>query len=313
MRYFIKDFTHLPGKNCITTALRNILNYYHNLLSEELIFGLAGGLGFYYRELEGFSNPFIGGSSSGMIQRFCDHMELKLHELRKPDPAAAHKAMLGKIMSNLPVVIKIDLYYLDYFNSKYHFTGHRIIPVGVDDEYVYIADTGYRSIKKTRIEQFQLGRMSEYAPGSPENLQIFIENPERDLPILPNLWEIIADNAGRMLYSPGGNGLDGLEQFTRNSGQFNDLEYLYVQIEKAGTGGALGRLMYRDFLSEANLYKPHPNLVEAYNLYGEVVDIFERIVEDIKKGDRASFDRQIAKVLELERKAVEILMQLPIE
>lgn len=312
MYHFIQGFKHLPGKNCVTTALRNILNFYNKLMSEELIFGLSGGLGFYYRELDVFPNPFIGGSSSGMVQRFCDFMNLKLYELRKKDSEAAHKSLLGKIISDLPVITKVDLYYLDYFQSKFHFTGHRLVPVGIDDEYIHVADTGYRSIKKTNIERFKQGRMSDYPPGSPGNLQQYIEKPENNLPIIDVLWDVIADNAGRMMYSINGNGLNALEKFTSNTAKFNDLEYLYIQIEKAGTGGALGRLMFRDFLSEANLYRPHPNLVEAYQLYAEVVNIYERIVDDIKKGNKSLFESQIGNTFKLEEKAVNSLMQLPV-
>ena len=144
-------------------------------------------------------------------------------------------------------------------------------------------------------------------------MQLFIEKPQDELPIIENLWEVIADNAGRMIYSIDANGLEAMERFTSNLDKFNDLEYLYIQIERAGTGGALGRLMYRDFLSEANLYRPHPNLVEAYELYSEVVDIYRRVVNGIKKGQRESFDKNIGKTFLLEKKAVETLLSLPVE
>jgi hypothetical protein len=309
MKYLIKDFKHIPGKNCVTTALRNILNHYHILLSEELILGLAGGLGFYYREVQGFPNPVIGGSSSDMIGRFCENMDLKAFELRKEDPEKAHKALTGKILSNLPVIIQIDLYYLDYFGSKYHFYGHRIIPVGIDETHVYIADTGYRSIKKTSIENFKKGRMSGGGLGA-GNLQIFIDHPEHELPIMDKLWTTIGQNARRMLESPAGNGLAGLERFARNTNKFVNPEYLLIQIEKAGTGGALGRYMYRDFLSEANLYRPHKALQEAYILYSEAAEIYELVVEDLKRGETPDLDRALAGIFDLEKKAAEILSSL---
>ncbi len=310
MKYTIEGFKHLPGKNCITTALRNILNYYHILLSEDMIFGLAGGIGFYYRELPGFPNPFIGGSSSGMIYRFCDNLNLKLYELRKDDPEAAHRAMIGKIMSDIPVIIQIDLYYLDYFRSKFHFSGHRIIPVGIDDSYVYVADTGFRSIKKTSIDNFRIGRRSATGPFDPKNLQLFIEKPDHELPILENLWDIIRDNAQRMIDSPNGNGLAALRVFAGNSSKFKHAEYLYIQIEKAGTGGALGRRMYRDFLSEANLYMPHKKLVEAYRLYSEVVENYNSIVRELKNGQVPDLKKSLARIYEAEQEACNILLSL---
>lgn len=310
MKYLIKDFRHIPGKNCVTTALRNILNYYHIVLSEELILGLAGGLGFYYLELEGFPNPFIGGNSSDMIGRFCRNLELEMFELRKEDPEAAHKAMVGKILSDLPVIIKIDLYFLDYYYSKYHFSAHRIIPVGIDDDNVYVADTGFRHIKETSIETFKKGRVSGYGPASPRNLQIFIDRPEHELPIMDNLWKIIRRNARDMISSEDGNGLDALGEFAANAHRFTDHEYFLIQIEKAGTGGALGRRMYRDFLSEANLYRPHKSLVNAYKLFADVVDIYEVIVRNIQKGRAMDLQKLLSDIYELEKQAVDLLANL---
>ena len=307
MNYTITDFRHIPGKNCVTTALRNILNFYHIILSEELILGLAGGLGFYYAELPEYPNPLIGGNSSNMTARFCRHMELQLFELRKEDPEMAHKAMVGKILSDIPVIIKIDLYYLDYIQSKFHFSGHRVIPVGIDDTYVYVADTGYRSIKKTSIENFKKGRLSESGPKPPENLQLFINRPEKDLPILDNLWNIIRENALKMIAGTRGNGLVALERFVTNADKFTDPENLLVQIEKAGTGGALGRRMYRDFLSEANLYRPHQALVEAYKFYDEVVKIYAALAEKLKKGEMPDLKASLQSVYDYEKKAMEML------
>ncbi|NIS17834.1 MAG: BtrH N-terminal domain-containing protein [candidate division Zixibacteria bacterium] len=310
MNYQIREFKHIPGKNCVTTALRNILNYYHILLSEELILGLAGGLGFYYVELPEFPNPFIGGNSSNLIGHFCQNMDLQLFELRKKDPEAAHKAMVGKILSDIPVIIKIDLYYLDYFRSKFHFSGHRIIPVGIDDEHVYVADTGFRSIKQTSIENFKKGRASDYGPQPPGNLQLFINRPEKDLPILDNLWGIVRRNARQMISSPDGNGLISLEKFASSADKFTNPEYLLIQIEKAGTGGALGRRMYRDFLSEANLYRPHQTLLEAYKLYAEVVETYEQIVTELRQGSMPDLKEPLMDVLDYERKAAEMLADL---
>jgi hypothetical protein len=310
MKYLIKDFKHIPGRNCVTTALRNILNYYHIVLSEELILGLAGGLGFYYQDLEGFPNPFVGGNSSDMIGRFCRNLDLEMFELRKEDPEAAHRAMVGKILSDIPVIIKIDLYYLDYYYSKYHFSAHRVIPAGVDDENVYVADTGFRHIKETSLENFKKGRISDYGPSSPRNLQVFINRPGHELPIMDNLWRIIRRNARDMISSEDGNGLDALEEFASNAHRFTDHEYFLIQIEKAGTGGALGRRMYRDFLSEANLYRPHKVLVQAYDLYSEVVEIYRVIVENIEKGRTMDLQKLLTDIYEYEKKAMDLLANL---
>jgi Butirosin biosynthesis protein H, N-terminal/Domain of unknown function (DUF4872) len=313
MKYTIKGFKHLPGKNCVTTALRNILNHYHILLTEDLVLGLSGGLGCYYKEMEQFPNPYIGGNSSGMIARFCQNMGLKMFELRKDDPESAHKSLHGKILSDIPVIIQIDLYYLDYFQSEYNFSGHRVIPTGIDDTHVYVADTSFRSIKKTSIENFKKGRMSGDYPVNPNNLQVFIDHPESDLPIMANLWPIINRNAFAMVNSHNGNGLAALERFVDNVNKFIDLEYFQIQIDKAGTGGALGRRMYRDFLSEAILYRPHKILVEAYEMYSEVVESYKVITDILTRGETSGIDLLLSDILLIEKKAAKHLTQLPDE
>ena len=114
-----------------------------------------------------------------------------------------------------------------------------------------------------------------------------------------------------MLLSKQGNGLTALRKFVDNIDKFSDLEYFLIQIEKAGTGGALGRRMYRDFLSEAILYRPHDRLVQAYELFSEIVEIYKSIVSGIKKGQTDSFRDNLEIIYKREEKAAEILSGLP--
>ena len=114
-----------------------------------------------------------------------------------------------------------------------------------------------------------------------------------------------------MLLSKQGNGLTALRHFADNIDKFTDPEYFHIQIEKAGTGGALGRRMYRDFLSEAILYRPHDRLVEAYELYSEIVEIYGTIVSGIKKGQTQGFRDHLENIFKREKKAAETLSGLP--
>lgn len=44
-RLILEGFKHSGGKHCWTTALKNTFNYHGLPLSEEMLFGLGGGLG----------------------------------------------------------------------------------------------------------------------------------------------------------------------------------------------------------------------------------------------------------------------------
>ena len=44
----VLDLKEFGGKHCQTTALKSILSYYGLTISEEMLFGLGGGVGFIY-------------------------------------------------------------------------------------------------------------------------------------------------------------------------------------------------------------------------------------------------------------------------
>ena len=48
MKVLVEGFDHRPGEHCASTALSNILRFHGLPLSESMVFGLAGGLGFFY-------------------------------------------------------------------------------------------------------------------------------------------------------------------------------------------------------------------------------------------------------------------------
>jgi len=47
-KLIIQDFNQFGGRHCQTAALKNILTYHGLQLSEEILLGLGGGVGFIY-------------------------------------------------------------------------------------------------------------------------------------------------------------------------------------------------------------------------------------------------------------------------
>ena len=45
-KFIVEDFNHFGGKHCETSALKNVLDFHGLSLSEEILFGLGGGIGF---------------------------------------------------------------------------------------------------------------------------------------------------------------------------------------------------------------------------------------------------------------------------
>ena len=60
-RLILEGFKQFVGKHCETTALRRVLDYHGLSLSEEMLLGLGGGIGFIYWYMKGMPGPFIGG------------------------------------------------------------------------------------------------------------------------------------------------------------------------------------------------------------------------------------------------------------
>lgn len=54
-------FKPFVGKHCETTALKRVLDYHGLSLSEEMLLGLGGGIGFIYWYTKMMLSPFIGG------------------------------------------------------------------------------------------------------------------------------------------------------------------------------------------------------------------------------------------------------------
>jgi len=47
-RLMLEGFKQFVGKHCETTALKRVLDYHGIYLSEEMLLGLGGGIGFIY-------------------------------------------------------------------------------------------------------------------------------------------------------------------------------------------------------------------------------------------------------------------------
>lgn len=51
-RLMLEGFELFVGKHCESTALKRVLDYHGLSLSEEMLFGLSGGVGFIYWYIE---------------------------------------------------------------------------------------------------------------------------------------------------------------------------------------------------------------------------------------------------------------------
>lgn len=326
----IEDFKHYPGVHCESTALRDVFAYHDIKLSEPMVFGLGEGLGFVYWKSKQMPFPFVGGRTRDLIGNLCRNLNIKKRDHFSTSFRKSWKEIQSLVDNSFPVYLRLDMYYLEYFEVPEHFGAHCVVLVGYDDENVYLADTNFESIQKTSLKSFELARTSKHKPFSPKNYYVTFEFPES----LPSLGQAIVKSirktAEEMLNPPVRNlGVKGIKKFGEEIAKFPsysevnfDLEtvsvfkYLYIYFEEAGTGGSCFRNLYRDFLKESMKYVDSENLVKGYEGYAKAAEVWREISKlllEVDKGKTEKLEevqRKIFEVYELEKNALQILKRI---
>jgi hypothetical protein len=223
----------------------------------------------------------------------------------------------------VPVGLQVDMYHLDYFDEAFHFAGHYLTVYGYDDTCAYVVDTGTKHT--TLLENLAKAR-SEKGPMAARNRSYTITAPEMKPPDVRTVTAAIRSNAETYLSSPIRNlGSSGIEKLARDVPRWlevapsptEDLSMTAMMMEEAGTGGALFRNLYRDFLKEDVHSVGLSGAEPAYRLFCEVAPkwniVSSLLVEAGRTQDRAHLEEASAVLEEiavLERQAMEHLATL---
>lgn len=288
----IRAFT---GQHCETTATGTLLTQLGIELSEPLLFGLGEGLGFIFWNMKQMDFPFIGGRikpdvlTANMARNL--GLQLQLHET-----ASAKKAWIGvkELLDRGKIVgLKLDCYHLEYFSNPFHFAAHYVAIYGYDDDWVYLVDTVQQGqYVKTSLPSLARAR-AEKGPMSSQNLYYTLSR-NGDLPGLKEgILLALRNNARDFLNPPIANfGFRGIlkagkeieKWFNRSKNAANEFSMTAMLMEKGGTGGALFRNLYRDFLKESyellgnpELWKAHQAFAESALLWNQVSGLFEKV------------------------------------
>lgn len=298
MKKVLSDFKTSGGKHCITTALKQVFDYYGYVLSEEMIFGLGAGLSFCYINLE--KSPMV----SGRIKVFefeeilSQRLNVQIKCKKSKDYDVACKKTKQLLDADKPVLIYVDMPYLDYLNldKNSHFGGHAVVVIGYDDDNqkFYISDrdnsnyeirtpVGYihEDYHLVDYDEVRRARNSDFKPFPAHNkyLDIEIINPN---PITKSLiFSAIDETCQNMLNAPAQLlGLNGIMKFSKEVlkwSKFDDVKLRnaaitnYFQISgDGGTGGGIFRKMYGEFLVESSQLI---SVNEFYDIGNEYIDI----------------------------------------
>jgi len=304
MTKIIEGFIPFQGEHCETTTMGNLLQFTGVRLSEPMLFGLGQGLGFIYWDSKGMDFPFIGGRAKPDEITACIASRLNI-TVKTQETSSVEKAwrnVRSFIESGIPVGLKLDSYYLDYFTNKVHFAAHYAVIYGMDDEYAYMADTRQQGGPvKTSLAHLAMARNAK-GPMSSRNRSFTIEPISALPPLVPAIRSSLTRNAQDYLNPPIRNmGNKGIMKMSKeilkwpsHSKNFeHDLCLTALLMERAGTGGALFRNLYRDFLKECVDLFGDPKVEQAYLMFTEIAPMWVNVSSLIDLAGRTGNEQEL--------------------
>jgi len=323
----IKNFKPFEGQHCETTATGSLLLHQGINLSEPMLFGLGEGLNFILWNMKTMNFPFIGGriKTDLLTQNITRNLNLKLTVWETSSPKKAWENVKENIDSGIPVGIKLDCYHLDYFTNKLHFAGHYVAMYGYDENSVYLADTMQQGgLVKASLKNFELAR-NERGPMSSKNLSYTIEATNKKYDLKKEIIQAISNNAKNYLNPPIQNisykGIlktsKEIKWFKRSKDVEGDFKTTAMLMEKAGTGGALFRNLYRDFLKESYQISKVEEIEESYEMFVDIARLWRAVSKlFIKAGDTKDIEyiyrasEMLVEISNKEKKAMNSLLDV---
>ncbi|HAE69392.1 MAG TPA: lantibiotic ABC transporter [Sphingobacterium sp.] len=324
----MENLKPFDGLHCETTATGTLLKHIGIELSEPMLFGLGEGLSFIYWKMKTMDFPFLGGriKTDLLTQHICKNLGLELNVHETSSKVKAWQAVRQLLDEGQPVGLKLDAYYLEYFTKPFHFAGHYVAIYGYDDEHAYLVDTRQQGGSvKTSLASLAIAR-AEKRPMSSKNLYYTIAGNMENVDLKEVLIAAMVNNAKQYLAPPINNisykGIlktseEVLNWFKTSQAIESEFKMATSLMEKAGTGGALFRNLYRDFIKESydllgieQLAVVHHEFVQIALLWTSLSELFSQIAET------ASFDavQQASAIFKTlatkEKNAMEILASL---
>jgi hypothetical protein len=321
----IESFEPFVGQHCETTATGSLIKHAGLDLSEPMLFGIGQGLGFVYWDMKAMDFPFLGGriKQNLITDNLAVNLGLELHRDETSSIKRAWDTVRSSIDAGQPVGLQLDSYYLDYFTTKVHFGGHFVAMYGYDASHAYIVDTDQQGTRaKAELDNLQLARNAR-GPMTSRNLSYTIALDDLRTDLASVALRAIAANAADFLNPPIQNlGFKGIARaarevnrwLTRTDTPEQDLTLAAVLMERAGTGGALFRNFYRDFLGECMALFDSAELESAHRIYAEVAPLWTQVSTHIHDAgttrDQHHLDLAsalLASIAEKERTAMQAL------
>jgi hypothetical protein len=289
--------------------MRDLLKLYGHDFTEDMILGLGSGVAFVYYSNSRMEPPvYIGGRVSNLEEHLCAHLGVGMEVVKGLDDERAWLAVKELLDGGTPVMVHADVYHLDYLRARSHFSGHRIVLVGYDEEkgVAFVADNDRDEVQECSLESLALARSAAFLPQPAENTFYLFDVPQELTPLTEAIPRAIDATVrlnmhlapGRARYSRDRDtvvkGVEGLEEFASAMsgwpGWMDDemlsllCKSIYVRAEKGGTGyGGNFRRIYGRFLKESAGVLGAPVLERLGNEFVAIGDIWTDLALTFKE------------------------------
>lgn len=336
----LRNYKFKLGMHCSSTVLMNLLNYWGYDLSESLSFGIGGGLGFVYFKYKTFDFPYVSGRSDQLIEKALNNLGFS-GEFVTGSKENILKKIDSYLASGYPVIITSDLNKIKYirdllkFDTFYPFSVHHLMITGKNNDEYYMKDHLWEErvisqnllvdiLHNDKLKPFPLTfNMLDYGmiPGKIEKkdlsmiLKRSIEINSREMlyPFNPiNRYSGIKgmmsffDDYEKMITS----GLE-IEQLKKN------IKYIYIPLEKIGTGGGNFRRLYSTFLKEASQVLKMNKISEISEKYRKLSIewksfslLLENAYENENFNELECSIKQLKEIINLEKKTINALYDI---
>ncbi|NVM53771.1 MAG: BtrH N-terminal domain-containing protein [Candidatus Helarchaeota archaeon] len=266
-KFMIEGFRHVLGGHCESSSMRDVLEYIGLPLSEPVVFGLDATMGFsFFKAQTADSLPLlIGGKQSTITDKSlaCRVLGVNITEEQFQSAERAWDRSKELLLENNPLLIRIEMAYLPYIQlpKGEFFGGHIMSLVGFDEQNAFLYERDRKNPVELPIDILKKARSSKedkWFP--PRNVHYILRKKPKRPPLSAALKLAIQQTVKNMLAaSMNSLGLQGMKMFIQSIPSWRELlgkkaavtlELLYGYIEEFGTGGALFRNLFGDFLEE---------------------------------------------------------------
>ncbi|NUR88277.1 MAG: BtrH N-terminal domain-containing protein [Nonomuraea sp.] len=310
--------------HCETTALGVLLRHEGLDLPEPLLFGLGSGLSFVYWDGKGMPFPFLGGRVKPfeLTRNLAARLGLALEVRETASARRAWENAAGFVDAGRPVGLQLDSYHLEYFGSKVHFGGHVVAMYGYDERDALLVDTAQQGGRVRTSRDSLSAARSERGPMTARNRSFTITLPGDRPRWQDRLVPAVRDCAAAFLAAPIANlGHRGIAKAAALVpgwlARTGELAQVALLMEYGGTGGALFRNLYRDFLGIAAEEIGADALRTGHRLYGEAATLWTGVAALIAEAGESADAVPLRKagtllgdLARIEREAMQVLSTL---